>query len=73
MEPKDVELLNTLSESNDEISRLMSEHADFEVQLKRLNKRRAFTPQQEAEMNRIKKLKLQGRDRIEAILAEHRT
>jgi len=73
VEPKDVELLNTLSESNDEISRLMSEHADFEVQLKRLNKRRAFTPQQEAEMNRIKKLKLQGRDRIEAILAEHRT
>lgn len=73
MEGRDLELLTTLSQSNEELSKLLAEHDDFEKQLNDLSKRRALTPQQETEVHRLKKLKLQGRDRIEAILAQHRT
>lgn len=73
MEARDQELLKTLSESHEELSRLLSEHDDFEKQITGLKKRRALTPAQDAEVARLKKLKLQGRDRIEEILASHRT
>lgn len=73
MENRDLELLSTLAQSNEELSRLLAEHDDFERQLSGLTRRRALTPQQEVEVQRIKKLKLQGRDRIEEILAQHRT
>lgn len=73
MEAKDRELLTLLSQSNEEVSRLMSEHRAFDRKIDELNRRHAPTPAEEAEMARLKKLKLQGRDRLEEILAEHRT
>ena len=72
MEERDRRLLDTLRQSNEELDRLWLEHGEFEAKLGALNKRHARTPAEDQEILRLKRLKLQGRDRIEAILSQHR-
>jgi len=72
MDPKDTELIQTLSNSNDEIRSLWNEHLELERQLETFNRKPRLSPEDAVEARRIKKIKLAGRDRIEAILAEHR-
>ncbi len=73
MEPRDRELLENLSQSNNEINKLLAEHQQFEDRLNTLTKRHAVTPSEEEEMVRLKRLKLQGRDRMQSILNQYRT
>ena len=57
---------------NEELSRYVEEHRRFEEQLEKFNQRPYLTNEEEVEKKRIQKLKLAGRDKIEAILAKHR-
>ena len=72
MEKWDEELIARLLPHNEELSRYVEEHHRFEEQLEKFNQRPYLTNEEEVEKKRIQKLKLAGRDKIEAILAKHR-
>ncbi len=72
MESKDLKLIEELMKNDVELERLWSEHLDFERRLEEMNRKPYLTSEEQVEQARLKKLKLAGRDRIEAILAAHR-
>ncbi len=73
MEKRDLELIEKYIEVDPELKRYMMEHEEFEKKLEELNRRIYLTPEEEVERKKIQKLKLAGRDRIEAILAKYRS
>jgi uncharacterized protein YdcH (DUF465 family) len=73
MEKRDLELVQKVISSDPELKRHMDEHEVFERRLVELNRLLYLTPEEEVERKRIQKLKLAGRDRIEAILAKYRS
>jgi uncharacterized protein YdcH (DUF465 family) len=72
METADLTLLEELIPHNDELRNLMNDHQDFEVEIKDLGTRRWLTVDERSHLLALKKKKLRGRDRIEAILSAHR-
>ena len=72
MEKWDEELIARLLPHDEELSRYVEQHRRFEEQLEKFNQRPYLTNEEEVEKKRIQKLKLAGRDKIEAILAKHR-
>jgi hypothetical protein len=72
MEPRDVALIERLLPQSAELRRLWEEHQRLDRELGSLLKQRFLTPEEEARSQEIRKIKLAGRDRIEAILREHR-
>lgn len=72
MEHSDLKLIEQLMKQDAELERLWSEHLDFERRLEEMNRKPYLTSEEQVEQARLKKLKLAGRDRIEAILAAHR-
>ena len=72
MNERDLTLIATLSPSNPELAGLVSQHADYEEQLRSLTRERWLAPQEQALVKQLKRRKLRGRDRIEAILRRHR-
>jgi len=73
MEEHDTELIQELIKTNQELAALWKEHQEFEDQLEDMNRRLFLTPEEEMQRKQLQKQKLIGRDRIEIILAEHRT
>jgi uncharacterized protein YdcH (DUF465 family) len=73
MEKKDLELIQKYINVDPELKRYVEEHEEFEKKLEEMNRRIYLTPEEEVERKRIQKLKLAGRDRIEAILAKYRS
>lgn len=73
MEKRDFELVQKHIASDPELKRYMDEHEEFERRLKEMSQHLYLTPAEEVERKRIQKLKLAGRDRIEAILAKYRS
>jgi len=73
MEKRDLELVQKYVSSDPELKRHMDEHDQFERKLVELNRLLYLTPEEEVERKRIQKLKLAGRDRIEAILTKYRS
>lgn len=72
MEKRDLDLIQKYISVDPELKRYMEEHEEFERKLEELNRRIYLTPQEEIERKKLQKLKLAGRDRIEAILAKYR-
>ena len=72
MEKYEEELISRLIEKDPELKRSVDEHQAFEKQLEHFEKKPFLTTEEETEVKRIKKLKLRGKDRIEAILARYR-
>lgn len=72
MEPRDVTLIETLLPANPELRRLWEEHLRLERELESLRNRRILSSDEEAREREIQKLKLAGRDRIQAILRDAR-
>lgn len=72
MEKRDLELIQKHISSDAELKRYMDEHEEYERKLAAFNQRIYLTPQEELERKRLQKLKLAGRDRIEAILSRYR-
>ena len=73
MDPRDVRTLESLSPRNPEVARLLEQHLTYEEQLSALQRRRWLSPPEQEEQKRLKRLKLAGRDRLAAILAERRS
>jgi uncharacterized protein YdcH (DUF465 family) len=72
MEPRDVTLIETLLPANPELRRLWAQHQRLERELESLRNRRLPSSDEEAREREIQKLKLAGRDRIQAILRDAR-
>ncbi len=73
MEKRDLELIQKYISSDVELKSRMEQHEEFERKLEGFNRRLYLTPAEEMERKRIQKLKLAGRDRIEAILSKYRS
>ena len=72
MEQWELDLINKLIEKDEELKMLWEEHLELEKKIEEYNKRLYLTPEEEAEKNRLKKLKLAGKDRIQEILNKYR-
>jgi uncharacterized protein YdcH (DUF465 family) len=72
MEPRDVALIERLLPEHPELRRLWEEHQRLDRELAELLGRRFLTPEEDARGQELRKTKLAGRDRIEAILRSHR-
>ncbi|ADK84122.1 conserved hypothetical protein [Desulfarculus baarsii DSM 2075] len=72
MEQQDLALLERLVAENDELAQLWKQHQELETALEGFNHRVYLSSEEQLERKRLQKIKLAGRDRIEAILAEHR-
>jgi len=72
MEQWELDLINKLIDKDEELKRLWEEHLELEKKIEEYNKRLYLTPEEEAEKNRLKKLKLAGKDRIQEILNKYR-
>jgi uncharacterized protein YdcH (DUF465 family) len=73
MEMDEKSLIEHLKMTNPEFRQLQEEHLQYEQQLEAFNKLRFLTGEQEIEKKRLQKLKLHGKDRMAAILMEHKS
>jgi len=72
MEPRDVALIERLLPAHPELRDLWEEHLRLDRELEQLHGRRFLTREEEDRRQELRKTKLAGRDRIEAILRDHR-
>ena len=69
MEEKET-FLKIVREKSEEFRSLEKAHKEYEEQLEKLDKIKFPSQEEIVEKNRIKKLKLQGKDRMEFLLGE---
>ncbi|MDH5510783.1 MAG: DUF465 domain-containing protein [Nitrospinota bacterium] len=67
------EMEQSLLEENEEFKKLHSDHLHYEGVLEKLAQKKFLTPDEDVEFKRIKKLKLQGKDRMNQILEDARS
>ena len=67
----DTAVIEQVKRDNAEFCRLIEAHQQYEEQLAAYNDFRFMTSEQEVERKRLQKLKLQGKDRMLAILQQH--
>ena len=72
MEQKDLDLIRELVDNDQELAELWRRHLELEAHLEQLNQRLYLTNEEQVERKRLQKVKLAGRDRMEAILAAYR-
>ncbi len=72
MAPEDIEIANALCEKDEEFKKLWNEHADFKARLDDLKLKTYLTAEEEAEVKRLKTLKLQGKDKIALKIKEYK-
>ena len=66
------ELIEKLRQESPEYKELERAHLEYEKQLKELDQVRHPTAEEEAEIIRVKKLKLHGKDRMEALIEAYK-
>jgi uncharacterized protein len=71
LEGIDASVIGQVKRDNAEFCRLIEEHEQYENQLAAYNDLRFMTSEQEVERKRLQKLKLQGKDRMLAILQQY--
>lgn len=67
----DTAVIEQVKRDNAEFRRLLEAHEQYEVQLAAYNDLRFMTSAQEVERKRLQKLKLQGKDRMLALLRQY--
>ncbi|MCD6319047.1 MAG: DUF465 domain-containing protein [Candidatus Desulfofervidaceae bacterium] len=72
MEQWEIDLINKLKDKDEELRKLWEEHLELEKKIEEYHKRIYLTPEEEVEKNRLKKIKLAGKDRLHAILNKYR-
>ena len=72
MEQHEVELIARLVTENEELAQLWNDHQEYEKQLARFEGKPYLTPAEDAELKLLKKTKLAGKTKIQAILDKHR-
>ena len=73
MEASDEALIAKLVDQDPVLKRLVDEHLDYERRLDEMNRRPYLSTEEDIERKRLQKAKLAGKDKIERILAPHRT
>lgn len=73
MEQRDLELIDELSPKNAELRILWEEHLLYERQLEKLENKPYLTPSEVRVVKDIKKKKLAGKTKLQAILDRYRT
>jgi uncharacterized protein YdcH (DUF465 family) len=68
MEQRDLDLLTKHSEKDPELRLLWEEHVLYEKQLEKLERKPYLTPSEDKVVKEIKKKKLAGKTKIQAIL-----
>ncbi len=66
----DSALLNRLLADNEEFRNLHEEHVLYGKQINEINRKKYLTPEDETEIVRLKKLKLNAKDRMEKMAGE---
>lgn len=69
---RDKELIEKLLTENKEFKILREEHVEYERKIEELMKKRPQTSEVHFEIETLKKKKLQGKDKMERILTQHR-
>lgn len=72
MERSDEALIAALSDQLPELKSLVEAHRDYERQLDEISRRPYLSTEEQVFKKQLQKEKLLGKDRIEAILAQHR-
>jgi hypothetical protein len=72
MDASDLDLIEKHASSDPVLRRLYQEHRNLEKELAQLVKKPFLTPVEEREEQRLKKLKLAGKDKIVKILEKYR-
>ncbi|OGH03467.1 MAG: hypothetical protein A2600_10175 [Candidatus Lambdaproteobacteria bacterium RIFOXYD1_FULL_56_27] len=67
MEAKDRELLKTHRKSNYELDKLAKEHDELEAKISEMEHAKGLSPDDEIRLHKLKKRKLEGRERLEEI------
>ncbi len=72
MEQYELELIAKYGDKDEELKRLWEQHLEYEKQVERLENKPYLTPEDDIELKKIKKLKLAGKTKIQAILEKYR-
>lgn len=72
MEKYDEELISRWIDNDPELKKYVEEHREFERRLEELERKLYLTTAEETDRKKLKKLKLRGKDQIEAILCRYR-
>lgn len=72
MEKRDLELIEKYSPKDEVLAGLYEEHLNYEKELEGLENRSYLTADDQFRLRDLKKKKLAGRDRMEAILRKYR-
>lgn len=72
MEQRDIELIQKYSSNDNVLANLYKEHLEFERELEHLENKSYLTVTEQMKRAEIKKKKLAGKDKIEAILQKYR-
>lgn len=72
MEKYDEELISRWIDNDPELKKYVEEHREFERRLEELERKPYLTTAEETDRKKLKKLKLRGKDQIEAILCRYR-
>jgi uncharacterized protein len=72
MEERDMALIQTWIQQDEELKQRVNEHEEYERRLEEFNRRPYLTAEETLERKRLQKLKLAGRDKIEQILVKYR-
>lgn len=66
------QIIDLLKKENEDFRRLYQEHRDLDNMLSDLNKKHYLSPDEEVEINRMKKEKLYKKDKIAEMLREYK-
>ena len=72
MEQRDIELIQKHGQQDRELSNLYKRHLEFEQELEKLENKSYLSVAEQMHRAEIKKQKLAGKDKIEAILKKYR-
>lgn len=72
MEPREMEIIDRYSDKNAELKILWEEHQLYEKQLDKLEKKPFLTPAEDQVVRDIKKKKLAGKTKMQAILDRYK-
>ena len=72
MDLDDLDLIRRYIDQDAELKHLIDEHNKLETEIEALNNRSYLSSEEAQERKRLQKLKLAGRDRIEARLTDYR-
>lgn len=72
MEPRELEIIDRYSDKDAELKSLWEEHLLYEKQLEKLEKKPYLTPSEVKVVRDIKKKKLAGKTKLQAILDRYK-